>query len=85
MHVQVNDQPASINTLARTGHCPALARGYLAHLLARRRPAEYRFVHIAEDAKGFLWFTIAHSGANRIDGSEFETFTTHDGFSGNRP
>ncbi|MEE2832084.1 MAG: hypothetical protein VYD18_06975 [Candidatus Latescibacterota bacterium] len=47
--------------------------------------AEYRFVHIAEDAKGFLWFTIAHSGVNRIDGSEFETFTTHDGFSGNRP
>ena len=42
-------------------------------------------MHIAEDAKGFLWFTIAHSGANRIDGSEFETFTTHDGFSGNRP
>ena len=47
--------------------------------------AEYRFVHSAEDAKGFLWFTIAHSGVNRIDGSEFETFTTHDGFSGNRP
>ena len=47
--------------------------------------AEYRFVHIAEDAKGFLWFTTAHSGVNRIDGSEFETFTTHDGLSGNRP
>ena len=36
-----------------------------------------------EDAKGFLW--SAHSGVNRIDGSEFETFTMHDGFNGNRP